>query len=273
MERTDTHSVTADDGTRIAYVDEGAGEPILLLPGLGYASWSWTRQVGSLSRHGRVLAVDNRGTGRSETPEGPYTIDQMALDALAVASVASGPVHVVGASMGGYIALTLALRNPAAVKSLTLIASTSGGPGSTPVPESTLRAWAAAGVMAPEDYARATMPLSFAPGWTAEHPAEFEELLQLRLRHPTSSRAWTAQFAACADYLENGAPPGDIDDIPTLVIHGTADRVVPYDNMSHVASRLPRAKQITLRGAGHLCWIERDASVNQALVDQIALAV
>ncbi|GAA4407746.1 alpha/beta fold hydrolase [Tsukamurella soli] len=271
MEHTTVRTVRADDGTRIAYRDEGAGEPVLLIPGLGYASWSWSPQLDRLGTGARVLAMDNRGTGESDAPPGPYTIGQMAEDALAVIRATGAPAHVVGSSMGGYIALTLALRHPGVVKSLTLIATTDGGPGCTPVPDSTLRVWTTSTALSPAEYARETMPVSFAPGWTVEHADEFEKLLEMRLRYPTSHRAWSAQFGACAEFLEGGAPDGDVD-VPVLIVHGTADRVVPFDNVAHLARRLPGASQLVLPGAGHLCWLEEAGRVNHAIEAHMAAA-
>ena len=108
------------------------------------------------------------------------------------------------------------------------------------------------------------MPLSFAPGWVEEHPAEFEELLALRLSAPTPAAAWRAQFAACADFLRAGLPAGVVPQ-PSTVVHGTADRVVPYVNAAHLAERLNGAPVVTLQDAGHLCWIERADIVNDII--------
>jgi 3-oxoadipate enol-lactonase len=262
MTQASCTAATAIDGTRIAVTEAGEGEPILLLPGLGYGAWSFAPQVGALSAGARVLAVDNRGTGQSDKPNGPYSISQLADDAFAVLSQFEGaPAHVVGTSMGGYIAMMLALRYPRAVRSLVLVATTRGGAGSRGVPNETLRLWGGASALGPEDYARATMPASLSTEWLHEHPAEYEKILRLRLRYPTPYETWLAQFNACASFLHKGLPEGRIDQ-PVTIIHGTADRVVPYENAAHLTERLPQASVVTLEGAGHLCWIEEADRVN-----------
>jgi pimeloyl-ACP methyl ester carboxylesterase len=266
---SDSQSAIASDGTRLFVSEHGHGDDVLFIPGLGYGTWSWHRQVGPISQVARVLLMDNRGAGYSDKPPGPYSIAQMADDAYEVLRQrAAGPAHVVGASMGGYIALTLALRHPDAVASLVLRATTRGGRGSRPVPKATLAAWAAAVPLGSTGFARATMPLSFAPRWAEQHPEEFEELLDLRLGAPTPTECWQSQYEACVSYLQRGLPRGPITQ-PTVIIHGTADRVVPYQNAAHLARRLPQASVVTLDGAGHLCWIEQASTVN----DIIATAV
>jgi 3-oxoadipate enol-lactonase len=265
--RVDSESQTAiaSDGTRLFVSERGQGDDVLFVPGLGYASWCWHYQAEPISQVARVLLMDNRGAGRSDKPPGPYSIAQMADDAYEVlCQRAAGPAHVVGASMGGYIALTLALCHPDAVASLVLLATTSGGSGSHPVPADTQRAWAAAVPLGSAGFARATMPLSFAPGWAEQHPGQFEELLALRLGASTPTECWRSQYEACVSYLRRGLPRGPISQ-PAAIVHGTADRVVPYENAAHLARRLPRASVVTLNGAGHLCWIEQAAVVNDVI--------
>ena len=115
------------------------------------------------------------------------------------------------------------------------------------------------------------MPSSFAPGWVEAHPNEFEELLALRLSAPTPIDAWRAQFDACASFLRKGLRLEAITQ-PVTIIHGTADRVVPYENAAHLARGLPQAKVVTLEGAGHLCWIEQADAVNTILLSSLNLA-
>src|SRR5262249_17724577 len=77
-------STTASDGARIHYEVHGAGDPVLLIMGLGSNAYGWERTIPWLSARYQAIAFDNRGTGRSDVPEGPYSVGQMATDAAAV---------------------------------------------------------------------------------------------------------------------------------------------------------------------------------------------
>jgi 3-oxoadipate enol-lactonase len=112
-----------DDGTKIAYSAWGRrdGTPVLMIQGLGVDRRGWALQRGAFGRKHRCIAVDNRGTGHSDAPPGPYELRRMAEDALAVLD-AEGieRAHIVGASMGGIIAQILGVLHPDRVRSLTL---------------------------------------------------------------------------------------------------------------------------------------------------------
>jgi 3-oxoadipate enol-lactonase len=254
--------VLAPDGVALQAQSAGAGPTVLLIHGLGYAAWAGTPLRNHLVGAGyRFITFDNRGTGRSDKPAGPYTIGQLAEDASSVVeAVGDRPTHVVGYSMGGYIALQLAVSQPSLVRSLTLIATSAGGQGARDVPAGTRRAWEAASNGSPEEFARATMPLSFRPGWAETHPEGFEALLRARLETPTPSYAWKAQYHASAQHLHRGLDVTGIR-IPALVLHGTKDRVVPHANGALLARQLPDARLRSLEGAGHLSWIEDPSTV------------
>jgi 3-oxoadipate enol-lactonase len=236
------------------YVEEhGDGPPLLLITGLGYAIWSWQRQIPDWERRFRCIAVENRGTGRSPKPPGPYSIEEMADDA---AEMLEGRrAHVAGFSMGGYVAQTLALRQPDLVERLVLVCTATGGPDGAPTPEETTAAWLANAGRPPHEFARATMPLSFRPGWTDEHPEEFEALLADRLAYPTPPECWRAQYDACLEWGARVTPVEEIE-APTLVVHGDADRIVRYENGAELARRIPASQFETFPGAGHLLFIE-----------------
>ena len=236
------------------YAEEhGDGPPLLLITGLGYAIWSWQRQIPEWSQSFRCIAVENRGTGRSPKPPGPYSIEEMAEDA--AQALDGRRAHVAGFSMGGYIAQTLALRHPDLVDRLVLVCTATGKPGFAPTPEETIAAWESNAERTPPEFARATMPLSFRPGWTDEHPDEFEALLADRLEFPTPPECWRAQYDACLEWGARITPVEELE-APTLVVHGDADRVVSYENGVELARRIPDARFETFPGAGHLLFIE-----------------
>lgn len=252
---------------RLYAEERGEGHPLLLITGLGYAIWSWQRQIPEWSRRFRIVAVENRGSGRSPKPPGPYSIEEMADDA---AEMLDGRrAHVAGFSMGGYIAQTLALRHPQLVDRLVLMCTGTGGAGYVPLPEETAEVWETYAARPPAEFARHTMPYSFAPGWTDEHPEEFEQLLRDRLEFPTPPEAWRAQYDACQAFVDRVSPVEEIA-APTLVLHGDADRVVPYKNGVDLACRIAGAELVTFRGGGHLFFIEQHERVNATVLEFLA---
>jgi 3-oxoadipate enol-lactonase len=250
------------------YAEEhGDGHPLLLLTGLGYAIWSWQKQIPDWSRAFRCIAVENRGTGRSPKPPGPYTIEELADDA---AEMLDGRrAHVAGFSMGGYVAQLVALRHPHLVERLVLVCTATGGPAHVDIPAETQAAWEANAGRTPQEFARATMPLSFSPGWTDEHPDEFERLLRDRLEHPTPPECWRAQYDACWRFVDRTTPVEEIA-APTLVVHGDADRIVPYANGVELARRLRDARLETFAGAGHLLFLESPERFNPLVAEFLA---
>ena len=114
-------TATAGDGTVIYYETWGRGEPLLLVSGLATDLRIWACQRLVFGRRFRCIALDNRGSGRSGKPDGPYSLEQMAADAVAVLDAEGvGRAHVVGHSMGSYIAQVMAVQHPDRLRSLTL---------------------------------------------------------------------------------------------------------------------------------------------------------
>lgn len=116
----------ASDGVRIHYEVTGLPwrPPVLLVQGLGAEKNSWNLQRAALALHNKTIALDNRGAGRSDKPDGTYNLEQMADDAIAVLDAANiESAHVVGLSMGGAISQIIALKYPNRIRSLTLVAT------------------------------------------------------------------------------------------------------------------------------------------------------
>ena len=123
------HAVTAD-GTKLHYERTGAGAPVLLVMGLGMNATGWWRTIPVLAERHTVVAFDNRGSGRSDVPDGPYSTELLADDAIAVLDAAGiERAHVYGISLGGMVAQQIALRHPERVDRLVLGATTAGRRG------------------------------------------------------------------------------------------------------------------------------------------------
>ena len=250
------------------YVEErGEGEPLLLIEGLGQSMWAWREQIRVFGRHFRTIAFDTRGTGRSPVPDEPYGIDELAQDA---ADILDGrAANVVGLSMGGYVALTLALARPDLVRSLVLVGTGAGGADRVPRPQDVRDAYAAATGLPFEEYGRRTMPLTFSPGWTERNPERFEEILAARGEHPTADVTLDAHLQACYAFYDAGCEVERID-APALVLHGDADVIVPVENGRALAARLPNARYVELPGRGHNVQLEDPATLNRLVLEFLA---
>jgi pimeloyl-ACP methyl ester carboxylesterase len=247
------------------YVEEhGEGDPLLLIEGLGQAHWAWREQIPVFARRFCTIAYDTRGTGRSAVPEEPYGISDLAADAAAILD--GRAAHVVGLSMGGYVALTLALTRPELVRSLVLTGTGAGGPNRVPRQPHVRKAFADALGLPPEEYGRRTMPYTFAPGWTEKNPERFDEILAARLEHPTSYETIEAHADACYAFYDEGCEVERID-ARALVIHGDADLIVPVENGRMLAARLPNARYVGLPGRGHNLPLEEPDTFNSLVLE------
>ena len=243
--------------------EHGSGETLLFHQGLGQGSWAWRYQVPVFAERFRTIVFDTRGTGRSPVPEESYWIEDLAADA---ATILDGrPAHVVGFSMGGYVALTLAMSHAVLVRSLVLAGTGAGGPDRVPRPDHVRDAFAAALELPPEEARRATLPYTFSPGWTEANSERFEEILAATLVHPTPRETIDAHMAACYRFYDQGLDVERID-APALVIHGSEDVIVPPENGRALARRLPNARLVELDGRGHNVMLEDPETFNELVL-------
>jgi pimeloyl-ACP methyl ester carboxylesterase len=250
------------------YIDErGVGEPLLLIEGLGQSMWAWREQVPVFAERFHTIAYDTRGTGRSVVPVERYGVDDLAEDA---ADVLDGrAAHVVALSMGGYVALTLALARPELVRSLVLVGTGAGGPHRVPRQQWVRDAYAAAIGLRYDEYGRRTVPLTFSRGWTERNTDRFEEILAARGEHPTPDETLDAHINACYAYYERGCEVERID-APALVVHGDEDLIVPVENGRMLAARLPTARYVELAGVGHNVPLEVPETFNGLVLGFLA---
>lgn len=255
---------TASDGARLHYEVHGAGEPVLLIMGLGSNAYGWHRTIPWMAERYETIAFDNRGTGRSDVPDGPYTIAQMAADAAAVLDAAGhATAHVVGASLGGMIAQRFALQYPERLRSLVLVCTTPGSHNATSASKDVLAALTQGGEDPSTVYRRNAWFL-YGDETRARYPERIEEDLRYRSRIPTQPKGYLGQLGAAMhhntwDELASIA-------VPTLVVHGDADLLIPTENGRHLAARIPGSQLVLLPGAGHMLQADAGDAVREAVL-------
>ena len=209
------------DGLRMYYELAGAGSALVLIPGLGIDVSECGQLIDALAAGHRVLAFDNRGAGRTEKPDEPYSVRQMADDTAGLMrALGIERAHVIGMSLGGRIALELALGHPALVRSLILVSTSAR----------VERRWTI-GILG-------LVSLVFRGGY------------------PQPRYAFRRQREASRDYDRTG----DLGGVraPTLVIHGRRDHIVPCRLAEDMAAGIPGAR-LTLVESGHIYPLTRSA--------------
>jgi pimeloyl-ACP methyl ester carboxylesterase len=238
---------------RIAWEESGEGPALLLVHGLGYTRQGWGPARELLAGSFRVVAFDNRGIGESEVPPGPYTVEQLAGDALQVLDEAGiERAHVLGTSLGGFVAQEIAARAPGRVDKLVLACTMPGGPKSFPIPQPTLELMARMGTMPADEALRA-----FVVNALGDAPADglVDEIYAYRLAHQPPLDGWQAQAAAGAAF-DGFDRLGDIR-APTLVLTGLEDKVVDPRNVQLLNDGIAGSRVELFPGGGHLFFWEQ----------------
>ncbi|GAB4232258.1 MAG: 3-oxoadipate enol-lactonase [Deltaproteobacteria bacterium] len=253
---------TAATGFRIYYEEHGSGPPLLLINGLGSDHLEWLHQLPAFAARFRVVVFDNRGTGKSDVPPGPYTTAQMADDAAALLGFLGIPrSHVLGVSLGGMIAQEVALRHPGRVDKLVLGCTGPGGELSVrPSPEA-MAVFALPEGADREAALRRMIPFLYTDACLRDRPEEIEGFLRRRLANPTPPEGYAAQLAAAVTH-DASSRLGEIR-ARTLVITGDADRLVHWENSLRLAGRIPDAKLVVLPGAPHRLFAETAGVFNR----------
>ncbi|WP_225334180.1 alpha/beta fold hydrolase [Halomicrobium urmianum] len=255
------------DGVRLRYETAGPDDAtaVAFVEGLGYGTWMWGWQRPALAESYRTVVWDNRGTGESDEPEGPYTTEEMAGDMAAVLDDAGvDRAHLVGASLGGMIALQYALDYDGAA-SLSLLCTSAGGDEAVPMPDDArARVFDVPRGLDRVESIRYRMRPAFTDDFWDANPEVIDRIVDRRLETDPSDRAYEWQAAAATSF--DATDRLDEVDVPALVLHGTDDRVVPVENGRLLADGLPDARLETVAGGSHLFFVERNELVNERLL-------
>jgi pimeloyl-ACP methyl ester carboxylesterase len=258
-------------GTELHYERAGAGEPLLLIQGMGGTQLSWGEPfLAPLRQSFDCISFDNRGIGRSTPVTDPFATAELAADTLALLDFLEiENAHVLGISMGGMVAQELALAAPQRVRSLTLGCTYCGGPGSQ--------------LMDPEDFAplvealasgdrdrvlRASWEVNLSPDFRADE-SRYAAFVEMAAAAPVSREILGLQLQAIYGHDTNDRLPGIKP--PTLVVHGSVDRVLGIANGRQIASQIPGSRLETLDEVGHMFWWEQPER-SAVLVREHALA-
>jgi pimeloyl-ACP methyl ester carboxylesterase len=231
------------------YEVHGEGEPLVIINGAGASVAVSYRRIPAFSREFRLVLFDNRGVGLSDKPDMTYTTELMAddlaglLDALDIESA-----HIQGVSMGGMIAQQFALRHPNRVRSLVLAVTYCGGPHSVIPPfadphmdfhKST-----------PEEAAEALLRVCVTREYIDKNPDAFQKLVAFTVAHPMVHDGLTKHTQAVATHDTYDRLP-EIR-VPTLVLAGDSDRIMPVENARILAGRIPNSMLVIFPNAGHM---------------------
>lgn len=257
----------APNGHWLNWRAEGAGEPLLLIMGLSGSSKAWYRLLPHASRHAGCIVFDNRGTGDSDPVTGPLSMENLVTDALAVLDAAGHEsAHVMGVSMGGMIAQHLALDHRARVRSLILGCTTAGGderPGGPSV--RLLTATALRPLVGPSRTGPIVAPALYAERTRREHPARVSEDMRVRLSDATAVRTTLGQMAAIARH-DTRDRLHELAGVPTTVMHGEEDVLVPPERGRELAGGIPGARLVTIPQCGHMLTTDAEAESVAAVV-------
>ncbi len=240
---------TNNNGTEIYWEEHGTGEPLLLIMGLGGSHKEWRRFVPELSKKYRVITFDNRGTGETVFADEPFTISAMASDAKAVLDAAKvETAHVHGMSMGGMIAQEFALNYPEMLRSLILGVTTCGGSNGVLAKPEVLFTLQGRGITTPEEAFWAMAPFIY----DADTPREMlEEDLNSREGEFTKPENFMRQLQAVMTWQGTYQRLSNIN-VPTLVLHGENDQLIPCENAQIIADQIPNAEYVKIKNSSHI---------------------
>jgi 3-oxoadipate enol-lactonase len=242
--------VTAN-GIRLCYEEQGSGEPLLFIMGLGGNRLGWVPALPRFTDAYRCITYDHRGTGQSDVPEGPYSIEQFADDAAGlIDALGIGPISCVGLSMGGSVLQALCYRHPQAVKKAVLLSTL---PAYTEVQHAWLDALIALRRAGADELALAVIGMPW--GLTARTLSDHSKLIEfarlgLKNPYPTSAEAFALHGEAIRRY--DSRPHLPEINTPALVLVGAEDVLTPVHQSIEMAQLIPGARlQIMPRG-GHV---------------------
>jgi 3-oxoadipate enol-lactonase len=250
------------------YRVQGRGDPLVLIQGLTMDSNAWMLQSPVFSDQYRVVVFDNRGVGRTDAPDTPYTTEMMADDAGLLDVLKIEKAHVLGLSLGGMIAQEFGIKYPDRTKSLILAGTAAcpreGAPRSAHI-VGNLLSMAKSGVDL-ETCTRMFMAWAFTPQFFS-NPDQVQMIINLTTANPFPQPLQGLAGQVSASFDHDTRDRLDRIKAPTLVLVGSQDLLLSVDCSRELAEKIPGAELQILEGAGHFMCFEHAERFNQAVLE------
>ena len=247
------------------YEMHGEGEPFVIINGHGGSVEFLYRTIPVYSGEYQLILFDNRGAGRSDTPDTPYTTKMMADDLAGLLdTIGIDSIHLMGISMGGMIAQQFALLYAERTRSLILGCTYCQGPDGNLTSEEVAQAKKQMSGLPVDEMMKETIRMCVSPKFIQDNPNLIEELLKQMSIQPVTPHGPVRQMQAILTHDTYGRLP-EIE-APTLVVHGEVDRVVPVENARIIASRIPGAEMVTFANTEHI-FLEAQDEFNSVTLD------
>ncbi|MHA1391701.1 MAG: alpha/beta fold hydrolase [Promethearchaeota archaeon] len=266
------------NGVRLCYEVFGDGYPLFLIHGFGAKKESWIAQIPDLSKHFKVIRLDNRGAGKSERPDAEYTMEVFADDINGLmAHLGIEKANIAGWSLGGMIVQNFVLKYPERVNKIILINTNYGFPDENgPLVYKNMRL---SGLkMAEEDPVKAwwsgtrsSYYIKFRKQLEAEPSKKWyglwsaEDLIEMSTIDPPTIKDINMQ----AEALKTHDTFERLDTIknPTLILTASHDRLIPKSSMEQIHEKIPNSKLVVIDKAGHSSPLSKAPEVNQTIID------
>jgi len=259
----DNHDLEHDH-VGLSYADSCPDNVLLFIHGFPLNNRIWDGQLADLAGDARIIAPDLRGSGDSDDVEGPYSMAMLADDCVALLDeLGIDEAIVAGHSMGGYVALELLRRHRDRVKGLILIATRAGADSDE------ARAGRDASAARAASEGVAPIVEGMRPKLLAEDTYEDDpELVEIvdEIMAAANVNGVVGALAAMRDRVDSTPMLAEID-VPTLVVHGAEDRLIPPSEAEAMHKAIPGSTLALIHGAGHLPQMEQEEAFNEAVAE------
>lgn len=243
----------------------GSGIPVLLIHGFPFTSRMWQPQLHGLADTGQIVAPDLPGFGDSPAAPPPHSVDAMAQACVAVldAQGIHGPAVIGGLSMGGYIALAIARLYPQRLRGLMLLSTRAAADGAE-AKANRDKAIATAQEQGPAPAGEGMYPKLLAPGNYEAMPETAAELKEVMSGATTEGVVMA--LTAMRDRPDSTPMLPNIS-VPTLIVHGDEDQVIPKSEAAAMATAIPGSQLHLIPQAGHVPNLEQPAAFNEIIAE------